>query len=70
VVIDVLLIAAGTVMLVFGPRIARHSVSLHYSDVEFEAKNRRVRRAILFATASTMAVGLWFVDGGIAALAR
>jgi hypothetical protein len=56
-------------MLGFGPRIARHGVSLRFSPGELAATRGaiylRVRRARLIATALELTVGAAFLAGGL-----
>jgi hypothetical protein len=68
-VVGSILILIGGVMLGFGPRIARHGVSLNYSYEDLRATSgpgfERVRRSRAIAIAGTMAVGVGFLYAGI-----
>lgn len=62
----------GAVGFGFGPRIARHGVSLKYSYEELRATSgpayRRVRRTTIVGTTLTMLVGAVFLAAGIRGL--
>jgi hypothetical protein len=69
VVLGVILVTIGVAMIVYGPRIARARISLHYSYEQLHATSgkwhRRVRRNTLIATTLNILVGAAFVAGGI-----
>ena len=71
-IVGSIMVLIGAACVVFGPRIARHGVSLKYSYEELRAiggpSYRRVRRTKIVATALTMLVGVAFLAGGIRGL--
>ena len=67
--IQIVAVALGVILLVYGHQIARWRVSLHFSPEELRAtigpSHRRVQQATIITTVVNMVVGAAFIFGGI-----
>lgn len=66
------LLTIGLVFIVFGRRMARARIALHYPSEDLRAtsgpRRRRIRRNTVIATVLNIAMGVWFVYGGVRVL--
>jgi hypothetical protein len=71
-VVGSIMVLVGLILVIFGPRIARARISLHYSYEDLRATSspvhRRVKRAQAIATSLNLLVGAAFIVFGIRGL--
>ncbi|MDX6549479.1 MAG: hypothetical protein QOJ31_163 [Gaiellales bacterium] len=68
-IVTSLFVAIGAVLIVFAHPIARHGVSLRFSEHQLRATagpdRPRIRRLTVIATVLNIAIGAAFVYGGV-----